>query len=110
MTKRPKSQAELMGFVYGFLGIIIFSVTLPATKIALNGGLDPIFVGLGRAIVAAVFALILLIATRQPIPPWRSLPRFIIVVLGVVIGFPLPCAMPRHLTVPSLPDYYPWHF
>jgi drug/metabolite transporter (DMT)-like permease len=93
MSKQPKSPAELMGFVYGLLGIIIFSVTLPATKIALNGGLDPIFVGLGRAIVAAVFALILLVATRQPIPPWRSLPRFIIVVLGVVIGFPLLSAL-----------------
>jgi drug/metabolite transporter (DMT)-like permease len=93
MTKPAKTQPELMGFVYGFLGILIFSITLPATKMAIAGGLDPVFVGLGRAIVAAVLALILLAVTRQPIPSWRYLPRFMIVVLGAVVGFPLLSAL-----------------
>jgi drug/metabolite transporter (DMT)-like permease len=79
---------ELTGFVYGFLGVLIFSLTLPATRIVVSG-FDPVFVGLGRAIVAAVLSLILLVVTRQPISPMRFLPSFCIVVAGVVIGFPL---------------------
>jgi drug/metabolite transporter (DMT)-like permease len=88
MLTQSQSQKELMGFVYGFLGVLVFSLTLPATRVAVSG-FDPIFVGLGRAIVAAGLSLILLVATRQTIPPLRFLPKFGIVVAGVVIGFPL---------------------
>ena len=83
-----KSRQELVGFGYGFIGVLIFSLTLPATRLAVVE-LDPVFVGLGRAIIAAGLSLILLIVTRQTIPPWRFLPRFAIVVTGVIIGFPL---------------------
>jgi drug/metabolite transporter (DMT)-like permease len=89
MKTDPQSQTELMSFGYGFLGVLIFSLTLPATRIAVSGGLDPVFVGLGRAIVAAGLSLILLAITRQTIPPLRFLPNFAIVTGGVVIGFPL---------------------
>ncbi len=88
MKTDPQSQADLKSFGYGFLGVLIFSLTLPATKIAVTG-FDPIFVGLGRAIVAAGLSLILLLVTRQTIPPIRFLPNFAIVSAGVVIGFPL---------------------
>ncbi len=83
-----KSKQDLLGWSYGFLGILIFSFTLPATRLAV-AELDPVFVGLGRAIVAASLSLILLIVTRQTRPAWRFLPRFIMVVAGVIIGFPL---------------------
>jgi drug/metabolite transporter (DMT)-like permease len=89
MKTDPQSQTELMSFCYGFVGVLIFSLTLPATRIAVSGGLDPVFVGLGRAIVAAGLSLILLVITRQTIPPLRFLPNFAIVTGGVVIGFPL---------------------
>jgi drug/metabolite transporter (DMT)-like permease len=88
MTTNTQVEKELKGFAYGFLGVLIFSLTLPATKIAVSG-FDPVFVGLGRAIVAAGLSLILLVVTRQSIPPLRFLPNFCIVVVGVVIGFPL---------------------
>ncbi len=77
-----------MGYVYGFFGVLIFSLTLPATRIAVSG-FDPVFVGLGRSILAAGLSLILLIATRQTIPPLKFLPKFCIVAAGVVVGFPL---------------------
>ncbi|WP_036476615.1 DMT family transporter [Myxosarcina sp. GI1] len=83
-----RSRHEFAGFGYGFLGILIFSLTLPATRIAVLE-LDPVFVGLGRAVVAAILSLILLIVTRQKLPPWRFLPRFIMTIAGVVIGFPV---------------------
>jgi drug/metabolite transporter (DMT)-like permease len=82
------SQKDWTSFISGFIGVLIFSLTLPATRMAVSG-FDPVFVGLGRAIVAAGLSGILLLATRQPLPPLRSLPNFTIVVIGVVIGFPL---------------------
>jgi drug/metabolite transporter (DMT)-like permease len=92
MTDDSPSKAEVIGSIYGFLGVLTFSLTLPATRLAVSG-LEPIFVGLGRAIVAAGLSLILLSVTRQPLPPWRYLPRFCMVVAGVVIGFPLLSAL-----------------
>jgi drug/metabolite transporter (DMT)-like permease len=95
MNSYPQSRTELEGLVYGSIGIVVFSLTLPATRIAV-ADLDPIFVGLGRAIVAAVLALILLIITRQKLPPRRDLPRYCIVVAGVIVGFPLLSALAMH--------------
>jgi drug/metabolite transporter (DMT)-like permease len=84
----PQPQKEWIGFGYGFLGVFVFSLTLPATRMAVSG-FDPVFVGLGRGVVAAGLSLVLLVFTRQTIPPLRFLPNFCIVVGGVVIGFPL---------------------
>ena len=76
------------GFLYGLLGVAAFSLTLPATRVAVVG-LDPVFVGLGRAVVAAVLAAMVLLATRSPFPGWALLPRLAIVAGGVIVGFPL---------------------
>jgi len=76
------------GFFYGLLGVAAFSLTLPATRAAVVG-LDPVFVGLGRAVVAALLAAIVLLATRAPFPGWALLPRLAIVAGGVIVGFPL---------------------
>jgi drug/metabolite transporter (DMT)-like permease len=84
----PQTKDAPMGLVYGLLGVMIFSITLPATRIALTE-FDPVFVGLGRAVIATGLSLILLITKRQPIPSWRFLPSFAVVVAGAVVGFPL---------------------
>ena len=52
-----KIKTELSGYVSGFLGMLGFSLTLPATRIAVSE-LDPVFVGLGRAVVAAGLSII----------------------------------------------------
>ncbi len=83
-----KTDRSSEGFFYGFVGILIFSLTLPATRMAV-ASFDPVFVGLGRSIVAAMLSLMLLILTRQPIPPLKFLPNFGMVVVGVIVGFPL---------------------
>lgn len=83
-----KTNQELRGLIYGICGVMIFSITLPATRIALTE-FDPIFVALGRAVVAAILSLVLLIATRQPVPSWRFLPSFLIMIAGGIVGFPL---------------------
>lgn len=79
---------ETQGFLFGLLGVLIFSFTLPATRIAVRE-LDPIFVGLGRAIVAACLALPLLLITRQKRPTFAQFKKLAVVALGVVVGFPL---------------------
>lgn len=73
----------------GAVAVLAFSFSLPATRVAVDGGLDPWFVAFGRATVAAVLAAALLLGGRAPLPSaaqWRALG---LVALGVVIGFPL---------------------
>jgi drug/metabolite transporter (DMT)-like permease len=84
----PVSGRDRNSLLYGLLGITLFSITLPSTRLAV-AHLSPTFVGLGRAVVAAVLALLLLLITRQSIPPRRTWPQFALVVAGVIIGFPL---------------------
>jgi drug/metabolite transporter (DMT)-like permease len=72
----------------GFLGVLAFSFTLPATRIAVEE-LDPTFVGIGREAVAAVPAALILLASRAPLPTRRQLLRIGIVASGVVFGWPL---------------------
>jgi drug/metabolite transporter (DMT)-like permease len=88
MMNQRQSSSEVEGLIYGSIGILVFSLTLPATRIAVVD-LDPVFVGLGRAIVAAMLASILLLITCQQLPPRQDFPRYCIVVAGVIVGFPL---------------------
>jgi drug/metabolite transporter (DMT)-like permease len=74
--------------LYGFLGVFGFSLTLPATRIAV-AHLDPTVVGLGRALVAALLAAVVLVLTRQSIPSRKQFGALAIVAAGVVLGFPL---------------------
>lgn len=86
------------GFVLGALGVLGFSFTLPATRVAV-AQLDGTVVGLGRAVVAAVLALAVLGIRREAVPPRRLWGRIAIVGAGVVVGFPLFSALAlKHLT------------
>jgi len=84
----PSRRDRRRGLLWGFLGIASFSLTLPATRFAV-ASLDPVFVGLGRAVVAGALAAIVLAVSRAPWPGWRRVPRLAIVAGGVIIGFPL---------------------
>lgn len=77
------------GLGWGLLGVLAFSLTVPLTWIAVDGGLHPVFVGCGRAVVAAALAAAALAATRQRIPRGRQWARLAVVAGGVVVGFPV---------------------
>ena len=77
-----------MPLLFGFIGVLGFSGSLPATRVAVEE-LDAAFVGLGRAVVAATLGAALLLLLRQPRPRRDQLGRLALVALGVVIGFPL---------------------
>jgi drug/metabolite transporter (DMT)-like permease len=87
-----------MALFLGFLGVLAFSFTLPATRVAVEE-LDPTFVGIGREALAAVPAALLLVLLRGPRPSRSQLIRLGVVALGVVFGFPLFTALAlRELT------------
>jgi drug/metabolite transporter (DMT)-like permease len=80
--------------------VVAFSLSMPATKLAVQT-LDGWIVGLGRGVVAALCALLLLLSYRgQSLPPLRLWGRLAVVALGVVVGFPLLSALALQ-SVPS---------
>ncbi len=94
MTQRRR---ELHGLAWGFAGVLAFSLTLPATRVAV-AELDPLFVGLGRSLAAAVLAALALVITRQPLPRRDQMRRMALTAFGVIFGFPLITAYAmRHL-------------
>lgn len=78
---------ETRGMLLGLVGVAMFSLTLPFTRMAV-AGLDPAFVALGRALVAAALGAIWLRWNRAPLPPRSALLPLALVSLGCVIGFP----------------------
>ena len=87
------------GYGYGFLGVLVFSLTLPMTRVAV-AELAPLLVGLGRALVAAVPAVALLWFTRSRAPNRQEWPGVILAALGIVVGWPLASSLAMQ-TVPS---------
>jgi drug/metabolite transporter (DMT)-like permease len=76
------------GLGWGFVGVAAFSFTIPFTRVAV-AGLSPLFIGSGRAIVAALLAIAALTITRQRLPLGSQWARLVVVGGGVVVGFPL---------------------
>ena len=75
------------GLALGALGVLAFSFSYPATRLAVTD-LDPLFVSFGRAAVAGLLAVIYLLAVRAPRPTPLQLRSLFIVAAFVVVGFP----------------------
>lgn len=83
----PQSHA---GLWWGLLGVVAFSFTVPFTRVAVeNGHMSPLFVGSGRAVIAALLAAAALILTRQALPRGKQWIQVAVVAGGAVVGFPL---------------------
>ena len=81
-------QITRAGLLWGFVGVLAFSFTLPFTRVAVNG-LSPLFIGSGRAVIAGILAIAALAIMRQHLPTRVQWARLAIVAGGVVFGFPL---------------------
>lgn len=79
---------QTKGYLLGLAAVVIFGLTLPATRIAV-AELPATFVGLGRAVVAAVIAGIFLKLGNAPRPDRRQLGRLTVASAGIIFGFPL---------------------
>ena len=90
------------GFLLGILGVLIFAMTLPMTRLAVGDAgapqLPPGFVTAGRAAGAGLLSIVYLLAVRAAWPSRRHLPALAVCALGTVVGFPLFLALAlRHV-------------
>lgn len=90
-----KSQAmekTTSGWINGFIGVLIFSGSLPATRVAVLE-FDPVFLTVARATIAGILALCILLLFKEKRPARKQLLPLLIVAMGVVVGFPLLTAL-----------------
>lgn len=84
---------ERRGLFWGFVGVVIFAMTLPMTRLAVGAVSDPqlppLFVTAGRAAFAGVLSALYLLVTSSTRPKRSQLPTFLVCALGTVVGFPL---------------------
>lgn len=80
------------GWFTGFIGVLIFSGSLPATKLAVTG-FDPIFLTFARGAIAGLCAGLILLVRPQKMPSIADIFSLIVVSIGIIIGFPLLTAL-----------------
>jgi len=98
ISDKAGTRPSLDGWGSGLLGVIIFSGSLPATRVAV-AGFSPLFLTSARAIIAALLGAALLALLRQAWPKREDLVSLVITAFGVVIGFPLLTALAlQHIT------------
>jgi drug/metabolite transporter (DMT)-like permease len=89
---------SLSGWINGMIGVVIFSGSLPATRVAVMQ-FDPVFLTVARAAIAGLLALCILLIFREKWPSLRDLVSLVVIALGVVVGFPLLTALAlQHVT------------
>ncbi|MFJ2327185.1 DMT family transporter [Pseudomonas sp. NPDC087690] len=97
-TLKPPIREKTSGWINGFIGVVIFSGSLPATRLAVLE-FDPVFLTVLRAAIAGVLAVALLWLFRERRPARNQWLSLLIVALGVVLGFPLLTALAlQHVT------------
>lgn len=96
--KRGGMGRTTAGWGSGLLGVVIFSGSLPATRVAV-GGFPPLFLTSARAVIAALLGAACLALLRPARPARGDLASLAIIALGVVVGFPLLTALAlQHIT------------
>ena len=81
-----------VGLAWAFLGVLLFSFSLPLTKVAV-GGFDPFLTAMGRAVIAGALATVLLLIARVPWPARQHLKPLVYTMLGAVFGWPILLAL-----------------
>ncbi len=74
------------GLLLGIVAVVMFSGTVPATRIAV-ATIDPVVVGVGRSVLGTAIAIAYLIAVRAPRPSRAQLPGVLVVAAGAAVGF-----------------------
>jgi drug/metabolite transporter (DMT)-like permease len=88
-----RAADEARGLWLGLVGVVIFAMTLPMTRLAVGPSSDPqlppLFVTAGRAAVAGLLSVFYLRLTGAPRLQRRHVPALLMSALGTVVGFPL---------------------
>jgi drug/metabolite transporter (DMT)-like permease len=105
MNNSPTHQDQVRGLWLGALGVLIFAMTFPMTRLAVGPAeapqLPPLFVTAGRAAGAGLLSIVYLWLTRAPRPKREHLGLLAVSALGTVVGFPLGIALALR-QVPSM--------
>lgn len=88
MTNTISKDQAVSGWINGFIGVLLFSGSMPATKLAVME-MDPIFVTIARAVIAGLLALSVLLIYKEKRPAKNQIFSLVLVAIGCVIGFPL---------------------
>jgi drug/metabolite transporter (DMT)-like permease len=80
------------GLAWAFAGVVMFSFSVPLTKVAV-GGFSPFLTATGRAVIAGLAAAALLAVRRVPPPPAHQLRPLLYTMLGAVFGWPILLAL-----------------
>lgn len=88
MQTKSQISNETKGMLLGLLGVMAFSLTLPATRVAVEF-LHPLFISSGRVVVAAILAGIFLVVGRHRRPTREEFKSLVAVALCVAAGFPI---------------------
>jgi drug/metabolite transporter (DMT)-like permease len=80
------------GLAWAGLGVLLFSFSVPLTKVAVTG-FDPALTATGRAALAGVLAAALLQWRRVPFPPRTALRPLLFTMIGAVFGWPILLAL-----------------
>ena len=91
-TARAMTPTVRAGLVWAFVGVLLFSFSVPMTKVAI-GGFSPFFTAMGRAVIAGVVAAALLAIRRVPFPPREHLTPIVFTMIGAVFGWPILLAL-----------------
>lgn len=93
VTATQSQRDETLGLWLGLIGVIVFGLTLPMTRLATGTAdapmLSPWFVTWARAALAGGLSLIYLMATRSRRPTAMQARSLGLAVLGNAIGYPL---------------------
>ncbi|GEO83807.1 MULTISPECIES: DMT family transporter [Alphaproteobacteria] len=84
---KPAISSPALGLILGAIGVTIFGLTLPMTRIALTG-FSPLFITFGRAVIASAVAGMTLFALGKRWPK-GAFPALFLAGLCLVFGFPI---------------------
>jgi drug/metabolite transporter (DMT)-like permease len=96
----PSLSREHLGLLLGFVGVVIFGGTLPATRIGV-AAMDPFALTAMRTAMAGLCSLLLLAILRRPLPPRRLWPQLVLVTLCIAVVFPFLMALAMQTVGPS---------
>ncbi|ALR30325.1 MULTISPECIES: DMT family transporter [Chryseobacterium] len=88
ITDNISKDQMVSGWINGFIGVLLFSGSMPATKLAVTE-MSPLFVTIARAGIAGILALSVLLIYKEKRPAKHQIFSLVLVSIGCVIGFPL---------------------
>jgi len=86
------TDTQAKGLAWAFVGVLLFSFSVPLTKVAV-GGFSPFFTATGRAVIAGLIAVVLLAIRRVPWPKRHQLKPLMFTMAGAVFGWPILLAL-----------------